>query len=149
MKKILFILIIGLFLVSYSLAANEIMTLLTEEEGTMKEAPSGLYEIGRTLNDGPDIKVVKPEMNNEYKPPVKIIVLFVSKDGREVDLSKLKVEALKFLTIDLTKRVLPYTSKEGIDIENAKLPSGKHKIRVTIGDVDGRITQETFVVRVL
>jgi len=125
MKKILCIFIISLFLVSNSLAANEIMTLLTDEEGAMKEAPSDLFEIGSPVDDGPEIEVVVPEVNNEYKAPVKIVVLFLPRDGKEVDLSKLKVEALKFFNIDLTKRVLPYTTKEGIKIENAKLPKGQ------------------------
>lgn len=142
MKKIVFTLtlIISLFSVSYSFAAVEEITLLTEEEGAMEEAPSRLYEIGRALNNGPDIKVVTPEVDGEYKSPVKIIVLFLSKDGKEVDLSKLRIECLKLFTIDLTERLLPYTSKEGIKIENAKLPPGKYKIRVTIGDEDGGIT---------
>lgn len=149
MKKILLILIMSIFLVSYSFAAVEIMTLLTEEEGAMKEAPSGLYEIGRALNNGPDIKVITPQPNEEYKPPLKIIILFTPTDGKEVDLSKLKVECLKLFTINITERVLSYTTKEGIKIENAKLPSGKHKIRVTIGDVEGGITQEVFTVKLL
>lgn len=149
MKKTLFTLMMSLFLAVYSIAGVEVMTLLTEEEGAMEEAPSTLYEIGRTLNNGPDIKVVKPRVDDEYKPPVEIIVLFVPKDGKEVDLSKLRIECLKLFTIDLTERVLPYATKEGIKIENAKLPTGKHKIRVTVEDVDGGTTQEVFVVKVI
>lgn len=149
MKKVCCYILINLFLVSYSFAAVEIMTLLTDEEGAMKEAPSDFFEIGRPLDDGPEIEVVTPAVNNEYKSPLKIVVIFLPREGKDVDLSKLKVEALKFLTIDLTERVLPYTTPEGIKIENAKLPKGNHKLRVTVGDTGGGITQEIFVVNVL
>ncbi len=149
MKKVFCFFFISLFLVSYSVAVDEIMTLLTDEEGAMKEAPSDLFEVGRSFNDGPEIEVVVPGQHDEYKSPVKIVVVFLPRDGKSVDLSKLKVEALKFITINITKRVLPYTTSEGIKIENAKLPKGKHKLRITISDVEGGTTQETFVVKVL
>jgi len=149
MKKMLFILMLSSFLVSYGFAGIEVMTLLTEEEGAIEEAPSGLYEVGRTLNNGPDVKLIAPEPNNEYTAPLKITILFIPAGGKDVDLSKLKVECLKLFTIDLTERVLPYTTKEGIKIENAKLPKGNHKIRITIGDVEGGITQEVFVAKVI
>jgi hypothetical protein len=146
---LLLLFIFELLFAGNSFAGTEIMTLLTEEEGAMKDAPSGLFEVGRKLNDGPDIEIVTPQMNNEYKSPVRIIVLFVPQEGREVDLSKLRVECLKFFTINLTDRVRPYTTTEGIKIDKAKLPEGEHKIRVTIGDKEGGITQVTFVVKVI
>jgi hypothetical protein len=151
MKRILFVLIVSLFSASFSFAATEIeiMTLLTKEEGGIEEAPSGLYEIGKALNDGPDIKVVKPETQEKYRSPIRIIILFLSKNGKKVDLSKLRVECLKLLTIDLTERVLPYTTEEGIKIENAKFPAGHHKIRITVGDVEGGVTQEIFLANIL
>lgn len=130
------------------LTSREVMTLLTEKEGAMKSAPSGSFEIGRVTNTGPRIEVVEPKIEEGKKPPLKVIILFLAKEGQEIDLSTLKVECLKFVTIDLTDRVLPYTTKQGINIENAKLPSGKHTLRLTIGDVQGGMTQEVFNVQV-
>jgi len=149
MKRILFILTVSLFFSSFSFAAIEIMTLITKEEGAIEEPPSGLYEIGKVLNDGPDIKVVKPETQEKYRSPIRIIILFLSKNGKKVDLSRLKVECLKLFTVDLTERVLPYTTEEGIKIENAKLPAGNHKIRITVGDAEGGVTQQVFLVNIL
>jgi hypothetical protein len=137
MKRILFILTVSLFFSSFSFAAIEIMTLLTKEEGAMEEAPSGLYEIGKVLNDGPDIKVVKPETQEKYRSPIRIIILFLSKNGKKV------------FTVDLTERILPYTTEEGIKIENAKLPAGNHKIRITVWDAEGGVTQQIFIVSIL
>ncbi|MBI5058025.1 MAG: hypothetical protein HZB61_15555 [Nitrospirae bacterium] len=148
MKKVLFIpILISLFMLSNAFAGPDTLMLVTKEEGSLREAPAGLYEVGRPVNNGPDIKVVSPELNDKNKPPVKLAVLFVPVEGKDVDLSKLKVEYLKFVTIDLTNRVLPYTTKEGIRIEKADLPSGKHTIKITVGDVSGGVTEQIFTMR--
>jgi hypothetical protein len=72
----------------------------------------------------------------------------VPQEGRKVDLAGLKVECLKIITIDLTDRVRPYTKVNGIVMNEVSIPSGKHKIRVTIADDLGGVTQETFLVKV-
>jgi hypothetical protein len=148
MKNTFLIFLTVFIMASYGLARAGTMTLLTEKEGAMEEAPAGLIEIGRTINDGPEIKIIKPAIDNDYKSPVEIDVLFIPLEGVGVDLSQLKVECLKIITIDLTNRILPYSTDGGIKIENADLPKGKHKIRVTIGDMEGGVTQEVFLVKV-
>jgi hypothetical protein len=130
-------------------ACGQPMVLVAEDEGAMEEAPTGLFEIGRNLDTGPEIIIIAPEGGGEYNSPLEINVKFLSRGEREVDLATLRVDYLKIITISLTKRVLPYTTKEGILIRDAKLPSGRHKIRVTIGDIDGGMTQETFIVKVM
>lgn len=153
MKRIMTILIMTLLftlaMASLGSASREIMTLLTEEEGAKADALPGSYIISRGFNDGPKVKVVSPKVDEKYKPPLKVIVTFIPRDNHPVDLSSLKVECLKFISIDLTPRVLPYATKEGINIENAKLPSGNHTLRLTIRDVAGGTTQEIFKIRVL
>lgn len=157
MKRILIILTVIMMILSVHSAASarnqrvqgsDVVTLITDEEGALRDAPSSLYEIGRAADKGPDIKVVMPEENREYKSPLRVIVLFIPKEGREIDLAKLKVEFLKFFVIDITERALPYTSRDGIKIDKAKLPPGTHRIRVTIGDVEGGVTEQTFMVKV-
>ncbi len=147
MKKIFLSLIISLFLVSVAYTGPETITLITKEEGAIKEAPHNLYEVGRVFNDGPDIKLLEPGTSVENIAPVRVAIRFVPVEGNEIDLSKLKVEYLKFVTINLTDRVLPYTTKDGIIIEKADLPAGKHTLRVTIGDIKGGVTQEIFTVK--
>lgn len=66
-----------------------------------------------------------------------------------MNLSSLKVEVLKLWTIDITNRVLPYATRDGIHVENATLPSGDHKLRVTIGDVEGGVSRKVFQVKIL
>jgi hypothetical protein len=126
--------------------ANPVV-LVTEEEGAVANAPSGPIDAGNSLNTGPSIEVIKPEQNAVLRSPIPIVVRFVP-NGRDVNLSSLKVEVLKLLTIDITKRVLPYASREGIQVKEATLPSGEHKLRVTIGDVGGGVSRKVFHVKI-
>jgi len=105
--------------------------------------------LGRTLNTGPNIKIVSPEIADEYHPPVDINIVFVPNDDAEVDMSKFKVEYIKLMSLDITDRFKQYTTKNGIRIPKADLPRGKHKLKVTIGDNKGGITEEIFVVKLL
>jgi len=130
-------------------STGEAVVLLTKEEGAMQEAPKGVYEVSRSLNNGPKIMIVVPETNHEYKSPLTIEVRFIPREGSEVDLSQFKVECLKFFNIDITDRVKQYTTKEGVKVDKAELPAGTHKLRLTIGDTGGGITQEVFVVKVI
>ena len=130
-------------------SAAEAVVLLTKEEAAMQDAPGGVYEVGRPLNSGPKIMIVVPETNHEYKSPLAIEVQFIPREGSEVDLSKFKVECLKFFNIDITDRVKRYTTKQGVKVDRAELPAGIHKLRITIGDTGGGITQDIFVVKVI
>ncbi len=121
--------------------------LLTTEEGSMAEARSFGYT-GDLPKNGPAIRVLAPEIDKVQRSPFRLAVRFVPKPGSTVDTESLKVEALKIVTIDLTDRVRPYVSPQGIEMEQARIPSGNHRLRVTIGDGKGGITQEIFTVRV-
>lgn len=129
-------------------AVENSIVLVTEEEGAVGNPPPGPIDAGNALNAGPFIEVIKPEQNSVLRSPIPIVVRFVP-NGRDVNLSSLKVEVLKLWTIDITNRVLPYTTREGIHVENATLPSGEHKLRVTIGDVGGAVSRKVFLVKIL
>jgi len=129
---------------------SDILELITTEEAATPELPPSALHIDVALpGEGPEVDVLTPENGKPYKPPVEISIRFIPKDGADIDLSTLKVEYLKFITIDLTKRVRPYATKEGIEIPKTSLPSGTHTIRLTIGDVSGGITRRIFYVKVL
>ncbi|MBI5665967.1 MAG: hypothetical protein HZC49_12915 [Nitrospirae bacterium] len=154
MKKILltvmaFLFMTGLVCAGSETVSPEVITLITASEGAMKDAPPELYEVGRVLNTGPDIKILSPELADEYKAPVDINIVFVPPDNAEVDMTKFKVEYIKLMSLDITDRFRQYTTKDGIRIQKADLPKGKHKLRVTIGDNKGGITEEIFIVKLL
>jgi len=129
---------------------GRILELITAEEAASPERPPSALHFEVALSkEGPEVDVLTPKNGKSYKPPVEISIRFIPKEGREIDLSTLRVEYLKFITIDLTKRVRPYATKKGIEIPKTSLPSGTHTIRLTIGDVSGSVTKRIFYVKVL
>lgn len=131
-------------------AAGTPITLITLAEALLPDMSTIQYEnIARDIKSqsdsaGPIIKVVTPEEGKVYAPPVNIELNFITKDLAEIDLSTLKVEYLKLFSIDITQRVMPYVSKQGIKISNAQFPSGTHNLKITIGDKSGAVTIQRF-----
>lgn len=124
--------------------------LITVEEAAAPDLdPSAWHvEVGRP-DEGPEIEVISPHMGVTIKGPVPIDVRFIKKDNRDIDPATIKVEYLKFLTIDLTPRVQDYLSKEGIKVPNANLPAGTHTIRFSVGDTTGVVTKLIFTFEVI
>ena len=148
MKRYLVLVSLALIALTGFARGIDMVTLLTDEEGRMGEKPNGLVNVGRLPDTGPVVKVVAPDLSKEYQPPVKIDVRFIPKGNSRVDLSKFSVECLKIIDIDITDRIMPYVTEQGVKVDNAKLPSGEHKLKVTIGDNQGGITQVIFMVKV-
>lgn len=122
--------------------------LITVQEAGIPDPPPRHFEAERPLAAGPIVEVVSPQNGKTYKSPVPIQIRFQPRDGKEIDLSSFKVELLKLFTIDITYKLLPYTSKDGINLPEADIPPGKHMIRVSLGDVTGGITNVLLVVSV-
>lgn len=124
-----------------------VLDLITPQEAAAPDQPEGHIEAG-VEEGGPIIEVVNPEYGKIYSPPLPVIVRFVPKDGQEVDLSTLKVEYMKFIPIDITERVRPYITKDGIRAEKVNIPPGIHNIRVSLSDVKGAKTRVNLYVTV-
>lgn len=152
MKKYVLWLVIVVLLIAPSVvkAEDSFVMLLTESEGAMQEGTHYGFGPSQVLeNTGPAVEIVSPDMEHQQKSPFMLKVRFTSKKGTSVDLKSLKVEALKFIDLDITSRVRPHATVDGILIEQAKVPSGTHKIKLSIGDTKGGLTQQVYVVKVL
>jgi hypothetical protein len=127
------------------------MWLVTPEEAALestpvdKRGPNGgsLSDVGREPPDtGPLIEVLKPSSGSPISVPLEISVKFVPRGGAPVDLTSLKVTLMKLFGIDITDRVRPYATPAGIQIPDAKLPSGEHTVRITVADASGGVSQK-------
>lgn len=125
------------------------VNLLTEEEATLQEAKDFGFAGENLPKDGPDIKIISPSQDREMRSPFKLAVRFTPRSGSQVDLSTFRVECLKIITVDLTSRVRPYLTSNGIEMENVKIPAGNHRIRLSVADTMGNVTVEVFTIRVL
>ena len=98
-------------------ASDKELWLITPEEAAMASAK-------------------KPPDGSVTPSPVEVDVKFRPTIG-PVDPASMKVTLIKFIDVDITDRVRGYASADGIYVPAAKLPSGKHTVRVSIADQDG------------
>jgi len=118
--------------------------LMTPDEAAMS-APDGYpgvrggapFDIGREVpNTGPSIEVITPLDGGQSQVPFEIVVNFSPRHA-PVDVSTVRVHVVKFVAINITKRVKPFISEQGIHIPDAKVPPGKYIVRVRVEDADG------------
>lgn len=115
--------------------------LITPQEAALApraEAPGGApLDVGRQeSNLGPTIEILKPNVGGKASGPVEIQINFVPKTG-PVDLTSLKVTVVKFIPFDITDRLRDYATADGIQIKEAKIPAGKHIVRISVADAQG------------
>ena len=156
------------FAAFWGCAPAHAMTLLTQEDinrgsvqgqekaasrtvcasGTCYEMPESFSVIETKYATGPQIEVVEPPPDAEYKAPIRLIINFVPREGTQVDLKSFRLEYLKLISIDITGRVAEYLGPTGVRIERADLPPGNHKLRITIKDTKGGIGQQVYSVKI-
>lgn len=110
--------------------------LVTAEEAKLPAAAKVGTRGG--LTRGPKIKIISPA-EQVLKSPFDMKLKFESFGGAKIDPASVKVTYLKSPLIDLTERMKPYTSAEGIHFAKAEVPPGEHEIRVQVTDTDGRV----------
>lgn len=127
------------------------VTLLSKEEAASLAAqpPTGLVDVAVGLDDGPAIEMVTPLAGEEVRSPFRLHIRFTPQNGRDVELGRLKVELIKALSFDITRRIKPFVSKDGIRIERVALPQGEFRFKVSLGDVTGGVSTRSFVVKVI
>jgi hypothetical protein len=130
--------------------------LITPEEAAMPAAPleqsrlqGGMpFDIGREVPDtGPMIELLKPNDGTSTPVLVEVSIRFEPR-AAPVDLSTLKVMVVKLISIDITERVRPYASPQGIQIPDARLPSGTHTVRISLADTAGGFSRKQVTVSI-
>lgn len=140
------------FAASAEAAGQDGFWLITPEEAAMPPASTEKrgqpFDAGREPPDnGPLIEVLKPVPGAPIAVPLEIAVKFVPRSA-PVDLSSLKVTVVKFIGIDITERVRPFATPAGIQIPDAKLPSGEHTVRITVADATGGVSRKQVTLTV-
>ena len=128
---------------------------ITPEESAMAPAAQAdplqggeHFAIGREdVEVGPIIQVEKPRMGVPQNSPMEIVVKFVPR-SHPVDLRTLEVELVKFINIDITDRVMEYTTEQGIQLKEATIPLGSHRVRIALADITGAVSVREFLFEV-
>ena len=138
------------FLILSTIANAQPLMLVTEAEVKASMEVGGLPTPRSMPTPGaPRIELVSPDIKTAVTMPTKIEVKFSGNAPAEP-----KPETFKALygafKIDITQRLLGVAkvTKEGINVSDATLPSGKHQLLLMLTDTLGRETQQvvSFVV---
>ena len=102
----------------------------------------------RGLAAGPQLIVVAPPAKGGTliaHRPVSLHIRFrTAEDGAAIDLNSLRVTYLRLWGIDITDRIKPYLSTQGIDVDNADIPPGEHSIELEVRDTLGRVIKQVL-----
>jgi hypothetical protein len=110
-------------------------TLITEHEAQLPPDNSVLRS---GIERGPDIiALYPPPKTGMIQSPFAFRVKFQPHGGTQIDLDSLTVVYKRVPAIDLTARVKPYARPDGIDMPNAEVPAGDHRIMIFVKDSAG------------
>ena len=107
--------------------------LITADEASR---PDGQYIVARAITRGPSIQLESPREVPAAGFTFKLAL--EAKGGALIDSKSLKVEYVKDPLVDLTPRITTYLQGNKIEITQAKVPPGKHTLRVIVKDSEGR-----------
>ncbi|MDR3435862.1 hypothetical protein [Telmatospirillum sp.] len=138
-----FALFAGLVLWAGSAAAT---TLITDDEA--KRPNDTQTSATRGITRGPSIRYDAPPAGPAAHAPFDFHVQFEAHGGATIDPSHIKVTYLKVPSVDLTERLRPYISADGINMPKAQVPSGEHPLRVEVEDSDGRSSEQMISLKV-
>ena len=113
---------------------------------------NGNYAIPVTATEGPGPVIVlkNPKMLQRLTSPIDIFIAFEpGMSGKPADMKSLKVTLIGFININITDRLIEYINGTSLDVEEANLPSGEHRLRMRIEDVDGNPNERDVVVTVM
>lgn len=119
--------------------------LITKDEAKLPAAAKVTMRGG--LTRGPGVKIISPA-EQVLKSPFDMKVKFEPHGGAKIDPASVKVTYLKTPLVDLTDRVKPFITADGIDFAKAEVPPGEHEIRVQVTDTDGRVGNTVLNVKV-
>lgn len=136
MKKTVLLVVIGIHLSAF---AQDQMLVSIHEMRISNEAPPRLDAKSIPEKDSPVVEVINPKVSSTVSSPTPVDIKFQASPQ-----SSIKPETFKVLygsfQLDITKRILSVAqvTPQGVSVESAKLPTGKHKLTLTIEDSKGR-----------
>jgi hypothetical protein len=126
-------------------AAANAMELITPQEAALPDDLTGMRRGGATR--GPEIVFISPAPNaGLVKSPLNLRIRFKSHGGAKIDRDSVLLTYKKIPAIDMTQRLLPFIRADGIDVPNAEVPPGSHRIRIDVKDSDGRANTDYLIV---
>ena len=126
--------------------------LVTKAEVNASKLASSMQEVEFSQVDpkGPAIRVIDPpSLDVPLKNPFKMEVLFNPQQGATLDFNSFKA-LYGVLKLDITDRLLKEATKTptGIRLANVDVPSGRHKLLLSIKDSQGHLSAKEIIFKV-
>jgi len=126
--------------------------LVTKAEANASKLASSMQEAEFSQSDpkGPAIQVIDPQsLDIPLKNPFKMEVLFKPQQGTTLDFTSFKA-LYGALKLDITDRLLKEATKTptGIRLANVDVPSGRHKLLLSIKDSQGHVSAKEIIFKV-
>ncbi|HXW43087.1 MAG TPA: hypothetical protein VEK75_17895 [Xanthobacteraceae bacterium] len=127
-------------LAGLAVAPADAIELVTKEEAALPAGPPPALQLRGSPTRRPKIVIVSPPPGaGLVHSPLDLKLQFNAHGGGQIDPSSVVVTYLKQPAIDITQRITPFITADGVDITQAELPPGKHQFWVELKDKDGRI----------
>jgi len=119
--------------------------LVTKEEAALPAGTGPALALRGGPTRRPNITVVSPPPNaGLVHSPLDLKLQFRAFGGSQIDPDSVVVTYLRQPAIDITQRIAPFITADGINISQAEVPPGAHQFWIELKDKDGRIGGAEF-----
>jgi hypothetical protein len=143
MRARLLLVPLGLALAAPPVKAQAWRLITPDEEARDNAAPEGPAPVD--LPPPPTIDLLRPDISGPVRNPVTIEVRFGAGANRAIDMRTFNATYGR-LGINITSRLLEHaaTTADGLLAENVELPTGSHRVTLSIADTSGKTASRTF-----
>lgn len=134
-----------LCVLSTASSAEPDMLVSQTELAESQDAPAIFLPKAVPEKDAPRVEILTPTVAARLKSPIQVQAAFVSTLPATIRPDSFKVLYGAF-QIDITQRLLAVAkiTSQGIHVQEAKLPSGHHKLQLLLEDSMGRQGRQTL-----
>ena len=134
---------LGLALATFPRTAQAWRLITPDEEARDNAASEGLPPAD--LPPPPAIDLVRPDISGPVQNPVTIEVRFRAGANHAIDMRTFNATYGR-LGINITSRLLEHaaTTPDGLSAANVELPTGSHRVTLSIADTSGKTASRTF-----
>jgi hypothetical protein len=138
---------LALALSSHTASAGDVLIKPEEAALPPSTGASKVPLTTRAITRRPDLHLVSPD--KAVTSPFNLQLKFQAHGGSTIRPDSFHLIYLKNPIVDLTPRVQPYVTANGVEMAGAEAPPGRHMIEAKISDSDGRESSDVFVLNVI
>jgi hypothetical protein len=134
---------LALALATFPVKARAWRLITPDEEARDSAAPEGPAPVD--LPPPPTIDLLRPDISAPVRNPVTIEVRFRAGANHAIDMRTFSATYGR-LGLNITSRLLEHavTTSDGLSAENVELPTGSHRVTLSIADTSGKTASRTF-----